>query len=138
MRLSIILPVYNVAKFIPDCLDSLLCQDIPKSDYEIICVDDGSPDNSVEVIKSYQEKNDNIRLVSQENAGVSTARNNGIALAKGKYVWFVDPDDYIQANCLSAILSNLEKNDADLCEIGYKEVSEDSSFEKCAGGGTIQ
>ncbi len=130
MRLSIILPVYNVAKFIPDCLDSLLCQDIPKGDYEIICVDDGSPDNSVEVIKSYQEKNDNIRLVRQENAGVSTARNNGIALAKGKYVWFIDPDDYIQANCVGAILDALDSENADLCDFLYKEVEEESAFNK--------
>ena len=77
MRLSIVLPVYNVAKFIPDCLESLLCQDIPKEDYEIICVNDGSPDNSVEVIEGYIQKYQNIKLINQPNSGVCVARNTG-------------------------------------------------------------
>ncbi len=128
MRLSIILPVYNVAKFIPDCLDSLLCQDIPQSEYEIICVDDGSPDNSAEVIQSYQEKYDNIRLIRQANAGVSTARNNGLTAAQGVYIWFIDPDDYIQANCLGTILSALENANADLCDFRFIKVEEGSRF----------
>ena len=75
MKLSIILPVYNVEKFIPDCLDSLETQDLPKEEYEIICVDDGSPDNAVQVIEAYQKKYSNIRLVRQENSGVCAARN---------------------------------------------------------------
>lgn len=128
MRLSIILPVYNVAKFIPDCINSLLCQDIPESDYEIIFVDDGSPDNSVEVIQGYQAKNQNILLIRQENAGVSTARNNGLTAAQGEYVWFVDPDDYIQANCLGAILKALENANADLCDFLFSKVKEEQNF----------
>lgn len=128
MKLSIILPVYNVAKFIPDCLDSLLCQDISKEDYEIICVNDGSPDNSVEVIENYIEKYSNIKLISQPNSGVCVARNNGFENAKGKYTWFVDPDDYIAPNCLGRLLSAMEENNADLLTFDYFNVEEESSF----------
>ena len=73
MKLSIILPVYNVAKFIPDCLDSLLCQDLPKDEYEIICVNDGSPDNSVEVIEGYAKLHSNIKIISQPNSASTAA-----------------------------------------------------------------
>ena len=128
MRLSIVLPVYNVAKFIPDCLESLLCQDIPKEDYEIICVNDGSPDNSVEVIEGYIQKYQNIKLINQPNSGVCVARNTGFENAVGKYVWFVDPDDYIAPNCLGGILSALDENEADLITFDYFNVLEESEF----------
>ena len=130
MKLSIILPVYNVARFIPDCLDSLLCQDIAKDDYEIICVDDGSPDNSTEVIKGYAKLYSNIKLISQPNSGVCVARNNGFENAKGKYTWFVDPDDYIAPNCLGKLVSALDENNADLITFDYFNVEEESSFKE--------
>ena len=128
MKLSIILPVYNVAKFIPDCLDSLLCQDIAKEDYEIICVNDGSPDNSAEVIEEYAKLHSNIKLISQPNSGVCVARNNGFENAKGKYTWFIDPDDYIAPNCLGKLLSVLDEKNADLITFDYFNVEEESSF----------
>lgn len=127
MKLSIILPVYNVENFIADCFDSLLNQDLDKSEYEIICVDDGSPDNSYKVIEEYQSRNENIRLIRQQNGGVSTARNNGLKEANGKYVWYIDPDDYILPNCLKKIISAMEEHDADVCTFNYKEVAENSS-----------
>ncbi|MBR1983308.1 MAG: glycosyltransferase family 2 protein [Clostridia bacterium] len=128
MKLSIILPVYNVAKFIPDCLDSLLCQDLDKKDYEIICVNDGSPDNSEQVINGYIENNSNIKLIAQKNSGVCVARNTGLNNATGDYVWFIDPDDYIAPNCLGKILSSLEEKNADLITFDYFNVEEDSKF----------
>lgn len=128
MKLSIILPVYNVARFISDCLDSLLCQDIAKEDYEIICVNDGSPDNSVEVIEGYVKLHSNIKLISQPNSGVCVARNNGLENAKGKYTWFVDPDDYIAPNCLGRLLNAMEESNADLITFDYFNVEEDSHF----------
>ncbi|MBR2336567.1 MAG: glycosyltransferase family 2 protein [Clostridia bacterium] len=128
MKLSIILPVYNVAKFIPDCLDSLLCQDIAKEDYEIICVNDGSPDNSVEVIEGYTKLHSNIKIISQPNSGVCVARNNGLDNATGKYVWFVDPDDYIAPNCLGRLLSAMDERGADLITFDYFNVEEESRF----------
>jgi len=127
MKLSIILPVYNVENFIADCLDSLLNQDLDKSSYEIICVDDGSPDNSYKVIEDYQKENKNICLIRQQNGGVSAARNNGLKEAKGKYVWYIDPDDYILPNCLGTIISAMEEYKADVCTFKYAEVEEQSS-----------
>ena len=128
MKLSIILPVYNVAKFIPDCLESLEMQDLSKEEYEIICVDDGSPDNSAEVVEEYQKKYSNIRLIRQPNGGVCVARNNGLKAAQGEYVWFIDPDDYIQANCLGYILGKMDEAKADLIVFEYDEVPEESVF----------
>ena len=94
-KLSIILPVYNVEKFLPDCLDSIYNQDIAEDEFEIIAVIDGSPDNSKAVLLNYSKIHKNITLIEQENSGVSVARNNGLRNATGKYIWFIDPDDLI-------------------------------------------
>ena len=96
MKLSIIVPIYNVALYLRKCVDSLLAQDI--TDYEIILVDDGSPDECPQTCNEYAEKYDNIKVVHQENAGLSAARNSGIAVAQGDYILFVDSDDYLQPN----------------------------------------
>ena len=128
MKLSIILPIYNVEKFLPDCFASLETQDIPKEEYEIICVDDGSPDNSAAVIEEYQKKYPNIRLIRQANGGVCSARNNGLKAALGEYIWYVDPDDYIQANCLGILLDKLYASEADFIVFEYDEVAEESAF----------
>lgn len=129
MKFSLILPVYKVEKFLPDCLDSLLCQDIPEEEYEIVCVDDGSPDGSAEVVRSYREKHANITLLSQENGGVCAARNRGLAAAKGEYVWFIDPDDMIVSNCLKKIYELLKTTGADLFEmLRYRTCPEEQKF----------
>lgn len=130
MKLSIILPVYNVEKFLPDCFESLAAQDIPQEEYEIICVDDGSPDNSAAVIEEYQKKYPNIHLIRQANGGVCSARNNGLKAAKGDYIWYIDPDDYIQANCLGVLLDKLYAANADFIVFEYDEVAEESTFDK--------
>jgi len=129
MKLSIILPVYNVEKFVAECIESLETQDLLKEDYEIIFVDDGSPDNSAGVIQELQERYSNIRLIRQANAGVCAARNNGLQTAQGDYVCFIDPDDYIQANCLGKMLESIEEAKADLLVYEMKWVSEESSFD---------
>ena len=130
MKLSIILPIYNVEKFLPDCFASLEAQDIPKEEYEIICVDDGSPDNSAALIEEYQKKYSNIRLIRQANGGVCSARNNGLKAARGEYIWYIDPDDYIQANCLGILLEKLYATNADFIVFEYDEVAEESTFDK--------
>lgn len=103
MFLSFIVPVYNTEKYLTECLDSLLEQDIPKEDYEIICINDGSTDGSLEILRSYKNAQPNIRIVDQKNAGLSAARNAGLSVACGEYVWFVDSDDFIQRNCLASL-----------------------------------
>ena len=110
MDLSIILPIYNVESFLEKCIRSLENQDIPKDSYEIICVNDGSPDNCLQIIKNLQKEFSNIVLIDQKNQGVSMARNNGIKEAIGKYLMMVDPDDAIEENCLKGILDYAESH----------------------------
>lgn len=114
MKLSIIVPVFNVEEFLANCLKSLVTQDLPKSDYEIIVINDGSSDKSKEIILDYQKKYNNIVFIDQENQGVSVARNKGIDIAKGNYITFVDSDDLIYENALQLILKRLESDDLDL------------------------
>ncbi len=100
MRLSVIVPVYNVEKFLPRCLDSLLRQDMGgvNSDYsyEIICVNDGSPDNCGAILAEYEKKHpDIIHVITQKNGGLSAARNTGMLYAQGEYLAFIDSDDYV-------------------------------------------
>ena len=124
LRLSIIVPLYNSEKYLPKCLDSLLCQDIPEQEYEIILVDDGSPDGSRRVAEEYQSRHSNITVLSQPNKGTSGARNTGIRQATGKYLYFVDPDDFILENSLACILQKMEEENLDVLRFGYVEVDE--------------
>ena len=123
-RLSIIVPLYNSERYLPKCLDSLLCQDIPDEDYEIILVNDGSPDNSLQIAERYASRHTNIQVLSQPNKGTSGARNTGLRQAGGKYVYFVDPDDYILENSLKEPLNQMDKESLDVLRFGYKEVDE--------------
>ena len=93
---SIIIPIYNVEKYLVQCIESVLNQDY--DDYELILVDDGSPDNCGEICDSYLNKNSNIRVIHKKNGGISDARNTGLKEAKGDYVIFIDSDDYICDN----------------------------------------
>lgn len=96
MKLSIIVPVYNVEKYLPRCLDSLLRQGMVSGDWEVICVNDGSPDNCADILADYERKHPEIfKVITQENQGVSTARNRGLLIAQGEWIAFVDPDDYV-------------------------------------------
>lgn len=114
IMLSIIIPVYNVEKHIQMTLDSCLNQDVSASTYEIVCINDGSTDNSLAILEEYKVKHENIRVFTQPNGGVSAARNKGISLARGKYIWFVDSDDLIANNCLGAAFQALTYYDADI------------------------
>ena len=105
IKLSIIIPVYNVEKYVGRCIDSCLKQNLPYNEYEILVVNDGSEDGSMDVVRQYARKHENIRIIEQKNAGPSVARNKGIYEAKGEYVWFVDSDDDISANVLKTLVS---------------------------------
>lgn len=118
MFLSFIVPVYNVEEYLPECLDSLLDQDIPAEDYEIICVNDGSTDNSPLILQDYSRKNANIRIICKENGGLAAARNTGLEYAMGEYIWFVDSDDFIQRNCLGELRSLTEQTQCDRISVG--------------------
>lgn len=113
IKLSVILPVYNVEKYLDDCLNSLLNQSF--TDFELIAVNDGSTDNSLSILEGYKEKfNHRLIILEQDNQGLSMARNNGIAISKGEYIYLLDSDDYISKDTFNNCLKQLYDNDADM------------------------
>lgn len=131
LRLSVIIPFYNVEQYIAQCLDSVYNQDIPEEEYEVICVNDASPDNSRNIVLEYQKKHSNLVLVEHEvNKKLGAARNTGRRIACGKYIWNVDSDDMIASNCLGKMLERCEKNELDILCFSYVELLPTGKFEK--------
>ena len=115
IRISIIIPFYNVEQYIAQCLDSVYHQDIPEDEYEVICVNDASLDNSRDIVLEYQKEHKNLILVEHKcNKKLGAARNTGRSIARGKYIWNVDSDDYVTVNCLNSVLALCDKNDLDI------------------------
>jgi len=110
--LSVIVPVYNAGEWVSETLDSLLGQTY--QNLEVLCVDDGSSDNSAEIIRKYQNRDSRIRLIEKENGGVSSARNLGIEEAKGEYIAFLDADDYVELSAYKTMIDRLEKEQSDI------------------------
>lgn len=135
MRVSIIIPMYRVEKYIEKCIKSCISQNniTLGDDYEIICVDDGSPDKSASIAESFEKRYNGLRVVHQENQGLSGARNTGMSFAQGEYVWFVDSDDWIEPDALKNIFPYL-KDSLDLLEIQYQNVYEDGRIENGDSG----
>lgn len=126
LKLSFILPCYNVAPYIGRCIESIEHQDIPQSEYEVICVDDCSTDDTVQRIKEYQAKYPNIQLICHEvNKTAGGARNTGLDAAKGEYLWFVDPDDAIVENVLGDLSKQIEKLKVDILFFNYNYIDEE-------------
>lgn len=122
IRLSIIIPFYNVEQYIAQCLDSVYRQDIPEEEYEVICVDDCSPDNSIAIVEEYAKHHANLVIVrNRYNRKLGGARNAGMDVAVGKYVWFIDSDDFIEENCLKKLLTIAEKEDLEMLHFNYAE-----------------
>ena len=115
-KLSVIIPIYNVEKYIPQCLDSILNQAF--KDFEIICVNDGSSDNSLSVLQSYKEKDDRIIIIDKKNEGSGIARNAGLAIAKGDYIYFVDGDDWVEENVFDKIIAKADELNTDILIFG--------------------
>lgn len=143
MKLSIIVPIYNVAPYLRKCVDSLLAQDY--ADYEIILVDDGSTDNSGAITdeivseamgngqwaidedtnrQSPIANRPTLRVIHQSNAGLSAARNAGLAIAQGDYIMYVDSDDYLEPNVLGALMEQVERDQLDVLRFRYQNVRE--------------
>ncbi len=113
MKVSVIIPIYNVEAYLKECLDSIVGQTF--SDYEIICVNDCSPDNCVDILEEYKAKYSNIKVITNpKNEGLSYSRNIGLENASGKYVLFVDSDDYIKENTLEVLYSQAEANELEV------------------------
>lgn len=111
MKLSVIIPVYNVEKYVAKCLDSVLDQGLDENEYEIIVVNDGTPDGSMEIVGKYAEKHKHIHIINKENGGLSSARNCGMEYAKGKYIYFIDSDDFLVSNSLKILVDTCELHD---------------------------
>ena len=123
LMLSVIVPVYNVERYLRKCVESLLCQDLSPEEYELILVDDGSPDGSPIICDEYASKHENIKVVHRENGGLSVARNTGINVAQGKYIQFVDSDDYLEPNVLKSLVQKMENKNLDVLRFNYRNVN---------------
>jgi glycosyltransferase involved in cell wall biosynthesis len=110
--ISLIVPVYNEEKHLELCLDSLLNQSY--ENLEIICIDDGSTDNSPDILNDYMNNDSRITVLTQSNHGLSVSRNNGVARANGKYVLFVDADDWIEKDTIKMLYETAERNDSEI------------------------
>lgn len=120
-KLSIIVPIFNVEKYLPKCLDSILNQTF--EDFEVICIDDGSTDSSLEILTEHSQEDRRVKIISQKNKGPSVARNNGLKVASGEYICFVDGDDWIEPNTLELVIENF-KDDIDIVCYGANIVTD--------------
>lgn len=123
--ISIIVPVYNVEKYLSQCIKSVLNQSY--TNWELILIDDGSPDNSPEICDYYAAHNKKIKVIHKKNGGLSSARNVGIDTAKGSYITFLDSDDYLHHDYLKIMLSYAIENDADIVQCDFSRVESDFS-----------
>ena len=124
MKVSVIVPVYNTEKYLKNCIDSLLKQNF--EDYEIIVINDLSPGNAEEIIKSYNDKKI-VYIKNKTNKGIGYNRNLGIKKAKGEYVCFIDSDDYVKEDFISKMYNYSKENNLDLCVCDYVNVDEDGN-----------
>ena len=118
IKVSIIVPVYNVELYLKHCLDSLVNQTL--KDIEIICVNDGSTDNSLSILEEYAQKYSVIKVIDKENGGISSARNIAISQAKGEYLGFVDSDDWVDLDYFEKLYNTAKKYNSDIACAGYK------------------
>lgn len=121
VKVSVIIPVYNVQKYLAECLDSVINQTL--KDIEIICVDDGSKDNSLKILEEYAAKDGRITILKQQNKGAGAARNLGMSIAKGEYLSFIDSDDFIDVKMYEILYNKIEENSCDivLCNFQYTD-----------------
>lgn len=131
-KVSVVIPVYNVEKYLAECVDSVLGQSY--QDYEIILVDDGSPDNCPAICDSYAARDPRVRVIHRENGGLSAARNTGLAAARGEYIYFLDSDDYIEPTALADLVATAQQEQADVVffdgYVFFDECEEDNSVSR--------
>ncbi len=130
--ITIITPVYKVEQYLDRCVESILAQTF--KDFELILVDDGSPDKCPQMCDEWAKKDGRIRVIHQENQGQAVARNNALDIAKGEYISFVDSDDYIHPKYLEILLTNAEKNNAKVSVCSYKRTAKSGDFQPLQGG----
>ncbi len=128
IKFSIVIPVYNVEPYIRTCLDSILNQTF--GDFEVVCVDDGSTDKSLAILREYEAKDGRIKVYTEENLGSGVARNYGISMAKGEYLVFIDPDDWVEPDYLETVLDTFNKTGVEIVQFDYKKINEISKKEQ--------
>ena len=116
-KISIIIPIYNSEQFINKCLDSTINQTY--KNIEIICINDGSTDNSLKILKQYQKEDNRIKIIDKKNQGVSAARNDGLKKVTGEYITFVDSDDWLENDAIGTLYCTLKKENADVVRGNY-------------------
>lgn len=131
--ISVVVPIYNVENYIKKCVDSILSQTY--KNLEIILVDDGSPDNCPQICDEYAQKDSRIKVIHKENGGVSSARNIGMENARGKWIAFIDADDWIEEKYFEKMLDRVKTNDADIVLCGYNRVMPNCNIKINSNGG---
>ncbi len=119
-KISVIIPVYKVEKYLPRCLDSVMEQTF--KDFEVICVNDGSPDNSGAILEEYAAKYDNFKVITQENQGLSAARNTALPEAKGDYIIFIDSDDFVHPQFLEHLYNAQQQTQCDIVGCDFQKI----------------
>ena len=122
IKVSIIVPVYNMEKYLRECLDSLVNQTL--KDIEIICINDGSKDNSLEILNEYSQKDSRIKVINKENEGQGVARNLGISKAQGEFIGFVDPDDWVELDMYEKMYNQAKTLDSEIVICDHTRYSE--------------
>ena len=130
IKVSIIVPVYNTAQYLRRCLDSIISQTL--EDIEIICVNDGSTDNSLDILQLYASKDKRIKIINKENEGLVSARKAGVSEAVGEYIGFVDSDDWIEKEMYGTLYCAASRDDADIVSTDYIQDGHYSSVSKDA------
>ena len=133
--ISVIIPIYNVEKYLPRCLDSVLNQTF--SDWEAICVNDGSPDKSDKILEKYSSRDKRFKIVNKTNGGLSDARNAGLNKATGKYILYLDSDDFIHPQTFEILTSFADKNNADMVVFNIDDLATKKMTQALQGGADI-
>ena len=126
IKVSVIIPIYNQEKYLPKALASLQNQTLQES--EFICINDGSKDNSLDILLEYAKNDKRIKIINQNNQGAGAARNQGLKIAKGKYIAFLDPDDYIEEDTLKTLYNRAETQNCDMLVFDFSRRSEDGKL----------
>lgn len=125
-KVSVIIPIYNVEQYLPKCLASVVQQTL--KDIEIICVNDGSTDNCLKILEEFKSKDNRIKIINKENAGLGNARNSGLEVANGEYISFIDSDDYIDEDFLELLYNEAKESDADVACGGIKRENDGETY----------